>query len=639
MRRYLCSVLLLAAAAAACSDGPTNSAPKVAAVALSQKAITLTVGQEVTLTASVRGPNQENVPGVAVQWESLNSAVATVTQAGVVRGVALGTAQIVARAENRADTATVTVTSELTRPFNVNSNEGCSNPIFKNARQVASSQRALIFEDVTNPAGGFTAAEYQEIATAFDNLIWPTVTRNFGEPADIDGNGKVIILYTRAVNELTPANSTSVFGGFYYGRDLFPRVANGRLGACPASNEAEMFYLLAPDPNGEVNNNKRSKETVRRSTQGTVAHELQHLINSSRRIFVQMTNTNEETWLNEGLSHIAEELVFHAAAGTGPRMNLGESDIRASQQRIDAFNSYSGSNFGRFRTYLENPAPESPIQVDDDLPTRGSAWNFLRYSADRKGGEERDLWFRLVNSTTRGLTNYEAVFGVDAVEWLRDWTVAVYADDAVGGVEPRFMITSWNFRSIYPLITTPARYPLKTDTLLAATPRTVTVSAGSAAYLRFAVPAGGTGDVRTGLVNTTVAGACTPVSLPVGGVFQGTAASAQALCVGEGEYTLMPFFGSRSGNASTQMTVVATGVTVPVGPPTPSLSPSQPLFNRTGTGLNEELLQSAAGIEARLRARERRELAALTPGGFRANASAAADPAAPEVRISLMRTK
>jgi len=227
MRRYLCSVLLLAGAAAACGDSPTGSGPKVAAVALSQKTISLGVGQEVTLTASVRNTNQESVPGVAVQWESLNAAVASVTPAGVVRGVAVGTARIVASAGGRADTATVTVTGEVTRSFNVNSARACEEAILKNARQVASSQRALIFEDVNNPSGGFTAAEYQEIATAFDDLIWPTVTRNFGEPADNDRNGRVIILYTRAVNELTPPNSNSVFGGFFYGRDLYPKVANG----------------------------------------------------------------------------------------------------------------------------------------------------------------------------------------------------------------------------------------------------------------------------------------------------------------------------------------------------------------------------------------------------------------------------
>jgi hypothetical protein len=634
MRRFGYTALLLAAAA--CDQGTTDAGPQVATVTVTPGAARVGVGQELALSASVLDPSSQPVAGARVDWQSLNPAAATVSQDGRVRGVANGVAQVVATARGRADTASITVGNEVLRSFNVNSEQGCSNPVFKDARQVASSNRALIFEDVTNPAGGFTAAEYQEIASSFDNLIWPVTTANFGEPSDSDGNGRVIILYTRAVNEMTPAGSASVFGGFYYGRDLFPRTGNAKLGACATSNEAEMFYLLAPDPDGAVNGNKRSKETVRRSTQGTVAHELQHLINASRRIFVLSNNSSEETWLNEGLSHIAEELVYYAAAGTGPRQNIDEAGIRSSQQRLDAFNGFAIADFGRFRTYLEKTATQSPIEADDDLETRGSAWSFLRYSADRRAGNDRELWQALVNTSKSGLDNYEAVFGVAALDWLRDWTVSVYADDAVGGVAPRFTMPSWNFRSIYPLITTPARYPLKVDTLADGAARTVSVQGGSAAYLRFAVAEGGTGDVRVSAVNTAAAGDCTPLRLAVGEVFQGTSATASALCVGAGEYTLIPFYGSRTG--ATQMTVTARGISVPVGPPSPSISPSQPLFNRTGTGLNPELLNNATGIEARLRARERRELDVRLPGGAR-RSSSAADPAAPEVRISLLRTK
>jgi hypothetical protein len=163
----------------------------------------------------------------------------------------------------------------------------------------------------------------------------------------------------------------------------------------------------------------------------------------------------------------------------------------------------------------------------------------------------------------------------------------------------------------------------------------VEVQAGSAAYLRFAVPAGGTGDVRTSSAGTAATGACTPVSLPVGGVYE--AGPTSALCVGAGEYTLIPFFRSRVSGAATQLTVVATGVVAPAGGPSPSLAPPTPLFNRSGTGLNEELLSSSVGIEARLRERERRELGRLTPGGFRANATATAAPS--EVRATLLRTR
>ena len=638
MRRYWYPALLVAAAAA-CDKGSTDSGPRVGSVTLGFETRSVGVGQETTLSATVLDPSRSVMDDARVRWQTLNPAVASVTQEGVLRGVALGSTQVVASAGGQADTATINVVSGVLRTFNVNSDQACTSPVFKDARQVASSANALIFEDITNPSGGFTAAEYQQIADSFDRLIWPVVTGNFGIPSDRDGNGKVIILYTRAVNELTPANSGSVFGGFYYGRDLYPKTASGGLGECPSSNEAEMFYLLAADPNGEVNNNKRPKDQVRRSTQGTVAHELQHLINASRRLFVLNSNSREETWMNEGLSHIAEELVFHAAAGTTPRQNLGDSDFRGQPQRVDAFNAYSSSNFGRFRTFLETPSTESPIEADDDLETRGSAWHFLRYSADRRAGNDRDVWHALVNTTSSGLANYQAVFGVEPMDWLRDWTVSVYADDAVAGLEPRFTVPSWNFRSLYPLILNPARFPLKVDTLVNATPRTVAVQAGSAAYLRFAVPAGGTGDVRLSAINTAQPGACTTVSLAVGQVYQGTPATTSALCVGEGEYTMIPFFRSQTSGATTQMSVVATGITVPAGPPSPSLAPATPLFNRSGTGLNPELMQDAAGIEARLRARERLELGRLTPGGgFRANSSAA-DPVAPEVRVSLLRTR
>ncbi len=639
MRRSWYPVLLVAGAVA-CDQGSTDAGVQVASVTVTPDAGRVEVGQDLALSASLLGPAREPVAGVRVDWQSLNPAAASVTPEGLVRGLAPGVAQVVATAGGRADTASITVGREELRSFNVNSEQGCTNPVFKNARQVASSARALIFEDVTNPAGGFTPAEYQEIATSFDNLIWPVTTANFGEPSDSDGNGRVIILYTRAVNEMTPAGSASVFGGFYYGRDLFPRTASARLGGCAASNEAEMFYLLAPDPDGAVNGNKRSKETVRRSTQGTVAHEFQHLINASRRIFVLGSGTSEETWLNEGLSHIAEELVYHAAGGTGPGQNIGETEIRASQQRLDAFNGFAIANFGRFRTYLEKTAAQSPVDADDDLETRGSAWSFLRYSADRRGGSERDLWHALVNTSRSGLDNYEAVFGVSSQEWLRDWTVAVYADDAVGGLEGRFTMPSWNFRSIFPLITTPARYPLKVDTLVDAAARSVSVQAGSAAYLRFAVAEGGTGDVRISAVGTAATGDCTALRLNVGQVFQGTATTASALCVGGGEYTLIPFYASRAAGSVTQMTVTARGISLPLGPPSPSRSPalSQSLFDRTGAGLNPELLDNAVGIEARLRARERRELGVRIPGGARMSSSAA-DPAAPEVRISLLRTK
>src|SRR5436190_1747936 len=83
-----------------------------------------------------------------------------------------------------------------------------------------------------------------------------------------DGNGRAIPFFTRSVNKLSPAGSGEVVLGFYYGRDLLPK--QGPLGSCPGSNEAEMFYLLVPDPNG-VNGNIRKKSDVAATTNSVVA--------------------------------------------------------------------------------------------------------------------------------------------------------------------------------------------------------------------------------------------------------------------------------------------------------------------------------------------------------------------------------
>src|SRR4029079_8642217 len=166
-----------------------------------------------------------------------------------------------------------------------------------------------------NPAGGFTNAEFASIATTFDTLVDPLDRGAFGDPTDIDGDGHRILLYTRTGNELTPSGSEGVVEGFFNPRDLFPTQSTATLQACAGSNFAEMFYLLVPDPTGTINGNVRTKTAVTQSSIAVVAHEYQHLINAARRLYVNDADDFEEVWLNEGLSHIAEELLFYRTSG------------------------------------------------------------------------------------------------------------------------------------------------------------------------------------------------------------------------------------------------------------------------------------------------------------------------------------
>lgn len=386
----------------------------------------------------------------------------------------------------------------------------CDSAKIHPARVVAVGTTAIVVSDTLNPPGGFSSADFARIAANFDTLVNPLDVTNFGAPSDIDNNGHVILFFTRAVNELTPANSQSFVGGFFSSRDLFPHVATPRLQACPGSNIAEMFYLLTPDPLGVVNGNRRTTGFVDSLTTGVVGHEYQHLINASRRIYVNNANVLETVWLNEGLSHVAEELLFFRQSGLAPRQNIDLTTLRASNTARVAFNQDQGANAGRYRSYLVAPATNSPLRDDDSLATRGATWNFLRYATDRKtlaGGTEVAVWQALVNATGVGVANLRNVYGANIGAMLRDWSVSHYTDDVVA-TKPELTQPSWNWHTIYPAIG--SGYPL-TTTPLPVAGTTGTVIPGGAAFYRFAVPANATG-------NITVSGGTAATGLAIGTV-------------------------------------------------------------------------------------------------------------------------
>lgn len=528
--------------------------------------------------------------------------------------------------------------------INVNADSVCTAPINRQARVVALSEHSAVLADVSNPANGFTDAEYQQFADEFERITWPVVTQNFGTPGDVDFNGRILILFTSAVNELTPRNSDFIVGGFFYARDLFPRKETAQAQGCESSNVRELFYLLAPDPGGSINGNVRSKNYVQSSTFSTLSHEFEHLVNASRRLYVNDAEDFEETWLDEGLAHIAEELSFYAAApGLEPRQNIAlTSAFFSDGARLAALTRYQVANFGRLNEYYRAPSANSPIQPDDDLATRGAAWQFLRYAADQRGGSERDFWFNLANSKLRGIANLSAQLGTDPLPVFQNWGVAIYTDDAVPGVPAVYTHPSWNFRQILSNEGL-GGFKLDVDTLANGVPRRVDLAATGNAYLRLGVLPAIRAEVRTSGAGATGGGTCTPVPLgTVGQVYQASGAAASALCLDGGatgaEYVVIPFYASTGGGEVAVVTVTATGIVRPVGGPNPTLSPGGPTLSRAAA---EQASRGASGgdggFERRLRMRERRELRPLFARGPSFNTLPNA--AAPEVRVSIVRTR
>ena len=61
------------------------------------------------------------------------------------------------------------------------------------------------------------------ITNEFDNVTYPTDAAYFNTPTDVDGNGRVIMLFSGHINELTPPNTQGGFvGGFFFAGDFFP---------------------------------------------------------------------------------------------------------------------------------------------------------------------------------------------------------------------------------------------------------------------------------------------------------------------------------------------------------------------------------------------------------------------------------
>lgn len=163
--------------------------------------------------------------------------------------------------------------------WDLNVAEGCAaTPDIRTARVRSVGARVVVLADTLNPAGGFTTAQYDSIALEFDTLSWNVVTDNFGSPTDRDANGRIVAFFTRALNELSPPASTSMVPALFRVRDVRDPAS------CAGSNNGELIYMMVPDPTGQVNGNVRTVSSVRGSATRSLAHELQHLVNASRRL-------------------------------------------------------------------------------------------------------------------------------------------------------------------------------------------------------------------------------------------------------------------------------------------------------------------------------------------------------------------
>ena len=87
--------------------------PAVASVDVTPPSASVQAGQTVQLTATPKDAGGTPLSGRTVTWSSSNTAVAAVSNSGLVSGVTPGTATITATSEGKSGTSSITVTDEV----------------------------------------------------------------------------------------------------------------------------------------------------------------------------------------------------------------------------------------------------------------------------------------------------------------------------------------------------------------------------------------------------------------------------------------------------------------------------------------------------------------------------------------------
>lgn len=217
----------------------------------------------------------------------------------------------------------------------------------------------------------------------FQNKIYVTDREYFGSERipGIDDDPHLYILFARGMGSST--------AGYQSSADGFSHLAH------EFSNEKEMFYINADSTNPGDS-----------YLLSVLAHEFQHMIQDNE-------DGNEETWMNEGSSVLAELLNGYDAGG------FDYSFVADPDLQLNAWSEDGGSG--------------------DSIPHYGAGFLFMDYFLDRFGNEalkqlvaDQANGFRAVENTlaARGLSDPTTGQPITAVGLFSDWVIANYLGDS-----------------------------------------------------------------------------------------------------------------------------------------------------------------------------------------------------------------
>ena len=222
----------------------------------------------------------------------------------------------------------------------------------------------------------YDLAAIQDSIDHFSAVSYPAEVDFFGSEwyPGVDNDPRVHILHATTVG-------TGV-AGYYSSADQYSRLAN------PFSNEKEMFYVNLRWLNSS--SDYGYYETV-------LAHEFQHMIHWAN-------DSNEETWINEGLSEYAQEV-----AGYGTDTVFANAFVRQPDTQLNTWSLDTSNNAEHY----------------------GSAYLLINYLSQRFGPETTRALVADEANGMQGVTNALQASGhsEDFEALFADWTIANYLDD------------------------------------------------------------------------------------------------------------------------------------------------------------------------------------------------------------------
>ena len=324
------------------------------------------------------------------------------------------------------------------RDFRVCSIVTCNDPDdFAAVTAVAQyvGNHAAVYVDEAAP-DTIASSDLTELGQMFDDDLYPVVTGAFGAESDIDDNGHVLILMTPVVNGLTPVSEcdNAIVTGFFFAIDIDPQFQSDE-----RSNRGEIFYSLTPDPSGTAGC-VHPVDRIERLVPVTFSHEIQHMISYHQHVLLR-GGGSEVLWLNEGMSHLSEELAALHFEAQGDQTRFSQFAI--------------GNLFNGFR-YLSAPGANFllPQLGTGTLEERGASWLFLRWLVDQFGD---DIPRRLSATAENGATNVAAAAGEPFARLVSEWFVAnwvshnpnVSLTPADSAKIERLQYVTWDLRATY----------------------------------------------------------------------------------------------------------------------------------------------------------------------------------------------